>query len=73
MPDGPMDENTLEGLGLGQSDGTMLSRVLKRQERASQKWRVREVGMVIGEGTKFDHGRMLPRAARLRHGGGACS
>jgi hypothetical protein len=35
MLDGPVDEDTLESLGLAQADGTMLSRKLKCQVAGS--------------------------------------
>ncbi len=45
--DRPMHEDTLEGLGLCQTDGTMLLRIAKRQQGRAQHERLREVGMVV--------------------------
>jgi hypothetical protein len=58
----PMDEDTLERLCLGQTDGPVFLHVLQRQLRGPQHWRMREIGMVIGKGTEFDHVGMLPQS-----------
>lgn len=42
----------------------MFLRILKRQERGTQKRRMLQVRMVIGKGTEFDHDRFVTRGER---------
>src|SRR6056297_359144 len=62
--DGPKDEDALEGLVFGQTNGPVLLGILHGQECAPKQWRIREVWMVVGESSEFDHVRMLPQTSR---------
>ncbi len=64
MRDCPMHEDALERLGLGQTDGPLLLRVLQRQQRRAQQRRVREIRVAIGKGAELDHGLMVPQGFR---------
>jgi hypothetical protein len=67
MLDSPMNEDALEGLGLGQPNRSVLLRVLQGQEVTAQHGRMREIGMVISERAEFDHGATLPQAVSCFH------
>jgi hypothetical protein len=62
--DGPMDEDPLERLGLGEANRSVLLRVLQRQECCAQHGRMREIGMVIRELAEFDHVPFMAQAVR---------
>ena len=64
MRDGPMDEDALERLGLGEANRAVLPRVLQRQERCAQHGRMHEIGMVIRELAEFDHVLFMAQAER---------
>ena len=56
-----MHEDALESHGLGQTDGTVLLREAKCQQRSPQQRGTCQVRMVIRKGVKLDHGAMLPQ------------
>lgn len=60
-----MHEDTLERLGLGQTDGAVSLRVAQCQQCRAQQRRTCKVRMVIGKGAELDHGAMLPQGFRL--------
>ncbi len=64
MLDGPVDEDALEHLGLGEANRSVLLRVLQRQERCAQHGRIREIGMVIRELAEYDHEPFMAQAER---------
>jgi len=62
--DGPMDEDPLECLGLGEADRAVFLRVLQGQECCAQHGRMHEIVMVIREFSEFDHVPFMAQAER---------
>jgi len=74
MRDGPMDEDPLERIGLGEANRSVLLRVLEGQKCCAQHGRMREIGMVIRELSELDHEPFMAQAERrCQAARGGCS